>query len=674
MNKKTDILLIFPPITEARLFPYLSLPCLTAYLRKKGFLVAQRDLNIELGYALFDAEILKGYVDSIQKDNTRKQELKWQFRMEMGAFLQARHSELVLALEEKKHPQLDMGAVVRFIRQGIDLLIEESAYMNPPSTISDLFKGALSLIKGTKLTDLVSTKTEALVEEAIKSLKPRIVSISIPFYSQLFPSIHIAGFIKKSWSDCLIVLGGPQIMLRYEELATIPGISSIVDGLAIGAGEKTLEILLNVCRGCSVPAEVPDFVWTKQPFQNKIQRVERIPLNELPVPDFSDLPLCKYLSEEVQLPLITCIGCYWGKCCFCSYGNRYYWEKSYEEISSETLANHCLELIKKYNVKRINFVDENTNLKLVLAAVKLVEKNGERIRFSTRNRLDSVLLDFNFCSELAKRGCVLMSAGYETNSQRLLNLMNKGIKASNYQKIINNLHRVGIPLRLSVMGGLFDETAEEVRASVAFLKKNSNKIGIDVMQMLVAEPKTFLEKNPEQYKLALSNHEELRGNKLLNFCLGRMGRKILYNNGDTFNERLEEFLSFYYKVDPQMNDELYPPLRNKKQGQPFSQAEKLKKNKSLLKEEHEESKNLQGLILLLKPWIRVISLEIEEITRQMLIDLLWQKYYLLPSTVGFDRRKNVLFTDSSGKGNPVLLQLESLDTGQICKGRKSDVD
>lgn len=33
---RTDALLIFPPQTEARFFPYLSLPYLTGHLRRRG--------------------------------------------------------------------------------------------------------------------------------------------------------------------------------------------------------------------------------------------------------------------------------------------------------------------------------------------------------------------------------------------------------------------------------------------------------------------------------------------------------------------------------------------------------------------------------------------------------------------------------------------------------------
>jgi hypothetical protein len=48
MYDRADVLLIFPPQTEARFFPYLSLPYLTGHLRRGGRNVHQADLNIAL--------------------------------------------------------------------------------------------------------------------------------------------------------------------------------------------------------------------------------------------------------------------------------------------------------------------------------------------------------------------------------------------------------------------------------------------------------------------------------------------------------------------------------------------------------------------------------------------------------------------------------------------------
>jgi radical SAM superfamily enzyme YgiQ (UPF0313 family) len=307
--------------------------------------------------------------------------------------------------------------------------------------------------------------------------------------------------------------------------------------------------------------------------------------------------------------MITCVGCSWGRCVFCSYGNRSHRDAAYEQATPEQVARACETLIERHGVRRINFVDENTNLRLVLAAMRILNARGERIRFSTRNRLEPRLLDRAFCRELRERGCVLMSCGYETNSQRLLDLVDKGLDAATFQQVIDNLHDVGITLRLSVMGGLPTETAEEARASLEFLRRNQEKIGIDVMQMLVAEPGTYLTDRPGEHDLALDEGGTLRGNEVLSYAQGRVGEAFTYLTGPSFDERLGNFVDVYRQVSPQKNDEL-PPHRRAVAVFPLGRD--------------------VGEIRL-HPWVRVLSGAPEAADGELLVDLLWQRFLTLPA-------------------------------------------
>jgi len=43
-----------------------------------------------------------------------------------------------------------------------------------------------------------------------------------------------------------------------------------------------------------------------------------MPIDDLPTPDFRDLPLDQYLSGELVLPIAPTRGCYFEKCGFCT--------------------------------------------------------------------------------------------------------------------------------------------------------------------------------------------------------------------------------------------------------------------------------------------------------------------------------------------------------------------
>jgi radical SAM superfamily enzyme YgiQ (UPF0313 family) len=215
-----------------------------------------------------------------------------------------------------------------------------------------------------------------------------------------------------------------------------------------------------------------------------------------------------------------------------------------------------------------------------------------------------VLLDAEFCFELSNLGCILMSVGYETNSQRILDSLDKGVQSNNYQQIIDNLHNANITLRMSIIGGLPGETEDEIKCSEEFLLKNQDKIGIDVMQMLVLEPGTYIYEDTNNPEIHIQSRKNLRGNKLLNYGMGRMGATFQYSDGITFEEKLNRFLQLHKNVNPQKNDEL-PPDKYKREG-----------------------KDITSNTLFINPWTKIIKLD-----KTYIMDFVWQRIFLVPESL-----------------------------------------
>jgi anaerobic magnesium-protoporphyrin IX monomethyl ester cyclase len=600
-----DVLLIFPPLTEARLFPYNSLPALHAFLKKHGYKSRQWDLNIALSHRLFSQDQLEHYLRfSTDVHGDRKR----QYRNEYVRYLIAHRDEIDQLVYNTVPDENGSGqtAAIRLMRQGIALLTTDSFLSQLAPTFSSLDTLEYPSLHGPITADLATIALQQLVLREMPNPLPALVALSIPFFSQLVPAMLLSRWIKEISPDTRIAFGGPQIMLWWRELSQLRSFGKWVDYLGTGNGEATLQGLAeHILRGHRVDT-IPDLV-----YQSVSQDINRLTgkqptFLDLPTPDFEGLPIDRYMSGEVQLGLNTCVGCYWGRCAFCSYGNRSLRNRSYEQMTPERLADACGEIKQKYGVSRINFVDENTNLKLIIQAMRILNSNGAHITFSTRNRLEHSLTDIDFCRELADRGCVLMSCGYETNSQRLLNRLNKGVDAGQYQRIIDNLHEVGISLRFSILGGIPGETEDEFLDSLRFLELNQEKIGIDVIQMLVAEPQSTLHDRPEAFGIRLTLDAELRGNTLLNFGGGRMGHAFTYLDGPQFDARLERCLQIHDNVVPQKNDELRPARR----AIPLCSPD-------------------VSDVVRLHPWVRIFQANKGE--RLLLADLVWQRFYQLDS-------------------------------------------
>ncbi|WP_437761781.1 radical SAM protein [Sorangium sp. So ce281] len=629
-----DALLLFPPSTEARLFPYLSLPMLTAYLRRAGLAVRQRDLNIELAFALFREPVLGRYLEHKLDETPSCAPLRDAYRIEMAHYLRGVCNTLRARVFDKAASIQEGGSAVRLMSHGIELLLEGSALKRAFRSLPAMGL-ALEAFGEPAVEDLGACALRELLAGALGERPPAIVGVSVAFFSQIWPSLLMARWIKARFPDTLVVFGGQQILLRHEAMARVPAIARYVDCLATGAGENTLVSLAQAVAGECPWSEVPSVTWLDDRAPPRMDPAPAI--DTLPPPDFSDLPWRRYLMDSIQMPLITCVGCFWARCAFCSYGNRSR-KLGYQQKAPEQIAAECEHIVETYGVRRINLVDEMTNLPVAIKAMRRLARRGIHIEFSVRCRFEKQLLDIGFCHELRALGCVQMAVGYETTSQRLLDKLEKGVHAADYQQIIDNLHAVGIELRLSVMGGILDETPEELAASEAFLTKNADKIGIDVMQMLIVEPGTRLSEDPARYGLALEEGAALQGNALLSYGQGRVGYRLRVMEGDpSFEERQERFLSIHHNVHPRKNDDLPPERRHPRRSAPV-------------------------FALRLFPWARPLRARLDGgPPGTFLVNLLWQTFHRLPPALHTEG-DTLVATD--GDGAALLGRLRATGAGE----------
>ena len=541
-------LLLFPGVTEARFFPYLSLPLLTSWLRSHGVPTEQRDLNISLTKRLIEQPAVAA---ALTRDGARfgDRPERFEYRRMLYEHVDDYREALGEAAFGNDHRRYPWDVAEQMVRNTIDAVLDESALVRQPRRIDDAV--AHARLRPAP-DDIGSAIQGALVDEALSDVRPDIVGISVAFFSQLAPALHIAAQIRRCHPGVVTVLGGQQVMLRGAELASVPGIFELVDVICTGPGEMTL---LRLAEGDVADGLLPDAI---TPAGRGPDGGHHLRAN--PCPEFDGLPVDAYLMDAPQLPVISCVGCYWGRCVFCSYGNRSL-GGHYQQLTARRLAEWCADGLDRTGVGRITFVDENSNLRLLLKTARLLKAEGRRFEWSTRNRLEPQLAELDFCRDLAEAGCTLMSVGYETSSQRLLDRMDKGVDAHLYQVIVDNLHSVGIRLRFSIMGGLFDETEEESEASRQFLLRNADRIGIDVIQMLVVEPMTRLADDPARFDLALVGDGSLARNEEFSYLGGRAGPAFSYVVGDDRPARAARLATLATSVHPMKNDAVHPRFR-----------------------------------------------------------------------------------------------------------------
>ncbi|MFJ2766481.1 B12-binding domain-containing radical SAM protein [Streptomyces sp. NPDC087300] len=518
-----DLLLLFPPLTEATLFPYLSLPYLAGHVRRFGYSAHQVDLGIELVHRLLDAPALKQQADTIDE----AQDLPaWYRAVVADAALEHFDEMRDFVVAKKPAPRLGPVRAVRLARQAAQLMLRESALSQVWDDFDALDRGVLRLSEPQVASlDFATRNLHGLLTEALDRSTPRAVGISVAFFSQLAPALLIAQWIRRLHPGVPICLGGQQVMLRHDELAAMASVRRAVDALCVTAGEEPLERWLAHVTGNVPRSDVPGMRWLSEEGATAPGRPPALRFKDLGAPDYDGLKVHSYLNDTVVLSMVSCVGCYWGRCVFCSYGNRSLERGAYQQASPRQLADTVSRIVESTGIDFVTVVDENTNLRLLARAMRLVRESGLRVRFNTRNRLEPILLDPAFCQELADLGCEGMAVGYEGVTQRLLDRLDKGVRAEDFQAVLDNLAAADIRVNLSVMGGLLDETEEEYEDSLRFLERNREKFAIDAFELMVAEPGTRLVADPQEFGVVLDGSGSFADNRELNYLGGRVGKR-----------------------------------------------------------------------------------------------------------------------------------------------------
>ncbi|MBN1405297.1 MAG: hypothetical protein JW946_02120, partial [Candidatus Omnitrophica bacterium] len=204
--------------------------------------------------------------------------------------------------------------------------------------------------------------------EEIKRNNPSCVGFSFPEYpAPLF--LHVAKRVKKETGVPLIA-GGAFATYLFSEREMKFLLENYFDYIVTGAAERALPRLLESLRNSKEPKNIPNLSYMVNG-RLKSARGEVIDnLDALPLPDFSEFDLDRYLSPRRALPIQTARGCFWRKCAFCDY--RAYSLDSYKTFSIERVIECVKYLRDVYDCRHIMIHDDAMSVKRIKAISKAV--------------------------------------------------------------------------------------------------------------------------------------------------------------------------------------------------------------------------------------------------------------------------------------------------------------
>ncbi len=520
---KTKLFLITPPFTQLNT-PYPATAYIKGFLNTKNISATQADLGIEVILKLFSKEGLENLFkvsglkfkvsdQNISDNSKRILALKDEYIKTIDsviAFLQGKSPTLALQIcqedylpEASRFVQLEeldwafgtMGTqdkakhlatlyledISDFIVECVDTNFGFSRYAERLGRSANSFDELYAALK--EEPTYIDKILISLLKERIETIQPELFLISVPFPGNLYSAFRSAQYVKKHHPNIKTAMGGgfPNTELRSLSDARV---FEFFDYITLDDGELPVELLSS-----PDPSEGGENRTYKRTFllengkvvyKNNSTRSD-YKQSEVGTPDYSDLFLDKYISViEIVNPmhrmwsdgrwnkLTMAHGCYWGKCTFCDISLDYI--KLYEPIAANLLCDRMEEMIAQTGQNGFHYVDEAAPPALMRALALEILRRKLSVTWWTNIRFEKSFTR-DLCLLLKASGCIAVSGGLEVASDRLLELIDKGVTVEQVAKVTRNFTEAGVMVHAYLMYGYPTQTVQETVDSLEMVRQ-----------------------------------------------------------------------------------------------------------------------------------------------------------------------------------------------------------
>lgn len=326
-----------------------------------------------------------------------------------------------------------------------------------------------------------------------------VIGFSVSFRDQLPFALRMARAARERCPRAVIVFGGTEICddVKYtSDRAGLWRVFGDADLLVPGEGETPLtELLRRVRDGRSLDG-IPGVIGRDTAAEYGLINYERVA--DLPSPAYDIWDWGAYWVPEPVVLYSPTRGCYWNKCTFCDYGlnTDRPTSPSRERPVDRVLTD--LGQISEFG-RTVYFAVDAMSPRYLRSLSTALAESATTLRWSAELRLERTFPSRGMAELLARAGCVAVSFGYESGSQRILDLIDKGVRIDNVPPILADLRAHGIGAQMMGFTGFPSETGEEAVRTYRFLQDHRDLWTIAGIGRFQLTPGSIVAKQPARF-------------------------------------------------------------------------------------------------------------------------------------------------------------------------------
>ena len=368
--------------------------------------------------------------------------------------------------------------------------MQKTILINPPFSLEDRYGsqikafGALtepmglayiasSLERGGFPVEILDAQALELTQKDVVDYvkQAHAVVVGITFLTPAFNVVkELANSIKHACPEIKIIVGGSHPTALPEK--TLEECLA-VDYVCVGEGESVILDFLEFVKGGKKVTEISSLAYRHngRVIKNPTADLSK-DIDCLPKPARHLLPMERYKLTASRTEnsrfcptIILARGCPFD-CQFCSHP----FGRTFRHHSVKRIIEEIKEIQGFYQTDQFNFEADTLTLdkKFITELCEAIIKERLDIKWTCESRIDTV--DEPVLKKMKSAGCWQISYGVESGSQRLLDIIHKGVKKENVVKVFDLTRKIGISSRGFFMLGLPSETSKESLETINFAK------------------------------------------------------------------------------------------------------------------------------------------------------------------------------------------------------------